>query len=116
MLMTTARLNVIRSCKYRLISFLNHKPSILFVFCISFSFYRAFAFQWQFLVSFITTRIMFTFMPAAAPKQVIIQLKCANEKHMPVGILLFLSLRETAVKAEKQKDNLADSKLKLAAV
>lgn len=99
MLMNTATFNVIRSCKCRLISFPSHKPSILFVFCISFSFYRAFAFQWQFLVSFIT--IMFTFMPAAAPKQVIIQLKCANEKHMPVGILLFLSLRETAVKAEK---------------
>lgn len=61
---------------------------------------------------------MFTFMPAAAPKQTIIQLKCANEKHMPdeMLLLLFLSLRETAVKAEKQKDNLADSKLKLAAV
>lgn len=114
MLMNTAMVNVIRSCKYRLISFPYHKPSILFIFCISCPFYRAFAFEWQFLVSFIT--IMFAFMPAAAPKQVIIQLKCANESHMPDGMLLLFSLRGIAVKAEKAKDNLADSELKLAAV
>lgn len=65
-------------------------------------------------MSFIT--IVFAFMPAAAPKQVIIQLKCANEKHMPDGMLLLFLLRGIAVKAEKAKENLADSELKLAAV